>query len=258
MGIVSDTYAAVDESDDPAGAARWQQRMATWPAVRAYKEHTYRLIGDREPILDLGCGPGVDLVPLGVGRTIGLDPSGAMCLRAAGTGAVVCRGSAEHPPFRDASLGACRVDRVLQHLADPERAIREMVRITRPGGIVVAAEPDQESLVITVPGVPRTLCDQLKGLRRDVGYRNGRLASRLPELFSRHGLDEVNIEAFPLVLDDPADAFGLPDWPRLWQQSGLASFSTSELELWDHEMHAGSAGGLVYALMFFVVSGVRP
>ena len=46
---------------------------------------------------------------------------------------------------------------VLQQLADPVRALDEMVCVTRPCGRVVVADLDQESLVIEVPGVPADL-----------------------------------------------------------------------------------------------------
>jgi SAM-dependent methyltransferase len=231
----------------------------TWPAVRAYKEHSYRLLDEATLVLDVGCGPGVDLVRLGVGRAIGVDPSITMCRRARQSEAAVCQAAAEALPFQSGAVGGCRADRVLQHVSDPTAAVAEMIRVTRTGGVVVAAEPDQESLVIAVPGVSADLCDRVKALRRDVGYRNGRLASRLPELFGRLGLSQVSVEAFPLVLTDPGDAFGLPNWPRLWRDARLGQFTDADLAEWDEGMRAAVArhGGLVYALTFLVVAGRR-
>ena len=156
---------------------------------------------------------------LGVGRTIGVDPSITMCRRARLSEASVCQATAEALPFPTGAVGGCRADRVLQHVADPAAAVAEMIRVTQTGGAVVAAEPDQESLVIAVPDVSTDLCDRVKALRRDVGYRNGRLASRLPELFGRLGLSQISVDAFPLLLTDPGDAFGLPGWPRLWRDA---------------------------------------
>jgi SAM-dependent methyltransferase len=47
------------------------------------------------------------------------------------------RGVAEALPFRDGALDRVLCDSALDHLADPERGIREMARITGPGGRVV-------------------------------------------------------------------------------------------------------------------------
>lgn len=253
---MSQTYAAVDASGDPAGAADWQERMSTWPAVRAYKDHSYRLLDEAALVLDVGCGPGVDLSGLGVGTAIGVDASITMCRRARQAGASVCQATAEALPFPLGAVGGCRADRVLQHVADPAAAVAEMIRVTRTGGVVVAAEPDQESLVIAVPGVSMDLCDRVKALRRDVGYRHGRLASRLPELFGRLGLSQISVDAFPLLLTNPADAFGLPGWPRSWRDAGLGQFTDADLAEWDRGMRAAARHGeLVYALTFLVVAG---
>lgn len=78
---MSQTYSAVDDSCDPNPAADWQEQMGQWPGVRVYKEHTYRLLDGLEPVLDLGCGPGLDALALGADSAIGVDPS-AMCHRA--------------------------------------------------------------------------------------------------------------------------------------------------------------------------------
>lgn len=255
---MSQTYADVDASGDPTGAAEWQERMLAWPAVRAYKDHSYRLLDEATLVLDVGCGPGVDLSGLGAGRAIGVDPSITMCRRARQSEAPVCQATAEALPFLSGAVDGCRADRVLQHLTDPAAAVAEMIRVTRTGGVVVAAEPDQESLVIAVPGVAMDLCDRVKALRRDVGYNNGRLASRLPELFGRLGLSQISVDAFPLLLTDPGDAFGLPTWPRSWRHAGAGEFTDADLAEWDQGMRAAAQhGGLVYALTFLVVAGRR-
>jgi SAM-dependent methyltransferase len=178
-----------------------------------------------------------------------------MCAAAAARGAVVGRGDAHALPVATSSLGAATADRVLQHRADPAAALDELVRALRPGGRLVVADPDQESLVIHVPGVGRGLVDRVKTLRRDVGYRNGRLASTLPVVLSAAGFTDVTIEPFPLCLTNPDDAFGLPGWPRMWRSDG--PFGPDDLAEWDDGMaRARTDGGFVYALTYFVVSGV--
>ena len=127
-------------------------------------------------------------------------------------------------------------------------AIREMARVCRPGGRVVVADPDQDTLTIRVPGVRQDLADAVKQRRRDVGYRNGRFISALPEVLAELGFIDVTVEAFPLTLTSPEDAFGLPGWPRLWR------FDEADIEEWEQGINGAS---IVYALLYFVVSGQR-
>lgn len=174
-----------------------------------------------------------------------------MATAAAAQGAAV-RGDAHALPFRDGAFGGARADRVLQHMADPPRALAEMARVTRRGGRVVVADPDQETLVIELPGVRRSVLDRLKALRRDVGYRNGRLASSLPAHLTALGLTAVSVDAFPLVVRRPEDAFGLPTWPATWRQRG--GFTDEELAEWQTALER-RADGFLYVVTVLVVAG---
>lgn len=51
-------------------------------------------------------------------------------------------GRAEQLPFSDESFDMVTCQTLLIHLADVPRALREMVRVLKPGGILVAAEPN--------------------------------------------------------------------------------------------------------------------
>jgi len=109
--------------------------------------------------LDVGCGTGDDVRGLARlvvpgGEVVGIDSSEAMVAeatrRAEGTGLPVAfrRGDAHHLEFADGAFDGCRVRRVLTHLAEPQRAVAEMARVTRPGGRVVAYEADWETFVL--------------------------------------------------------------------------------------------------------------
>ena len=54
---VTDTYGDVDSSADPEAAVAWQEEMASWPTIAAYKRRTHELLRSREPVLDLGVVP---------------------------------------------------------------------------------------------------------------------------------------------------------------------------------------------------------
>jgi SAM-dependent methyltransferase len=251
---VSGTYANVDGADNVADAIAWQDRVDAWPQVAAYKRRSYELLPATGRLLDVGSGTAHDL--LAIGRAaIGIDASMAMCRTARARDAVVARAEADALPFPDESFAGVRADRVLAHVSDPDAAIAEMVRVTRRGGRLVIADPDQGSLVIHVPGARPDLVATVRRLRRDVGYRNGTLARDLPRRLAAVGLQGLAIEAFPLLLTDPDDAFGITTWVDSWRQH----FTASDVEEWDAAMQRGrEAGGFVYALLYFVVSGTRP
>jgi ubiquinone/menaquinone biosynthesis C-methylase UbiE len=45
-------------------------------------------------------------------------------------------------PFQDNLFDGCYCERVLMHLANPEQALREMIRVIKPGGVIAITEPD--------------------------------------------------------------------------------------------------------------------
>lgn len=52
------------------------------------------------------------------------------------------RGSADALPFEDDTFDLVTCQTVLIHVPDAAKAVREMVRVTRPGGVVLLAEPN--------------------------------------------------------------------------------------------------------------------
>jgi ubiquinone/menaquinone biosynthesis C-methylase UbiE len=96
-------------------------------------------------ILDVGCGPALDAAELSArigarGELVGVDLSEAMITaarRRAGALDTPTRfeiASAYDLPFDEASFDACRAERLFMHLPEPQRALPEMRRVTRPGG----------------------------------------------------------------------------------------------------------------------------
>lgn len=124
-----------------------------------------------------------------------------------------------------------------------------------PGGRLVIADPDQESLIIQVPGVRQSVLDRLKRARADIGYRNGRLASRLPALCHEQGLLDITVDAYPLAIDDPTKAFGLASWPDRWRQE--CGFTDASLDEW-HTAVRIPTRGFLYLVTFLVVTATKP
>jgi hypothetical protein len=106
--------------------------------------------------------------------------------------------------------------------------------------------------VIDVPGVRPSVLERLETLRRDIGYRNGRWIADAPVLLGQLGVDVTSVETFPVTIDQPADAFGLVNWPVLWRERGR--FSDEELAEWKEAMNKPPAG-FRYQVTFLVIAG---
>jgi SAM-dependent methyltransferase len=108
---------------------------------------------------------------------------------------------AEALPFDDGAFDLVTCQTLLMHVAEPERALGEMVRVTRPGGLILAAEPTNAAglLVdsIVLEDSPETaaavLCFQLVCERgkRSLGDGDSLIGESLPQLFVRAGLQRV-------------------------------------------------------------------
>lgn len=97
-------------------------------------------------MLEVGCGTGAILAGLPVSAfRIGVDIDPAVLREArkhAPTAHLTCA-DALHLPLKPAAVDAALCHFMLLWVADPVQALREMRRVTRPGGVVIAfAEPD--------------------------------------------------------------------------------------------------------------------
>jgi SAM-dependent methyltransferase len=141
-----------DQSTDPPDSVVFDPSVADYDRTRALPEDVREALTEvlaaelegRDPVVEVGVGTGriaLLLVERGV-RLIGIDLSAAMLaqLRANAGGAMpfpLARADAIRLPIRSGSVGAALAVHVL-HLIRPWRAaVAEMVRIVRPGGVVL-------------------------------------------------------------------------------------------------------------------------
>jgi ubiquinone/menaquinone biosynthesis C-methylase UbiE len=91
-------------------------------------------------LLEVGCGTGLLLRRFAkvTKSARGIDLSPGMLEKARARGLDVATGSATNLPFPDASFDVTCSFKVLAHVVDIERALAEMVRVTRPTGAVIA------------------------------------------------------------------------------------------------------------------------
>ncbi len=134
-----------------------------------------------QTLLDVGCGPGnltVDLAArVAPGRVVGIDRSAAVLdlaraeAASAGAGNVEFRtGDAYALPFEDGSVDVAHAHQVLQHLGDPVAALRELRRVTRPGGVVAVRDADYAGMT-WFPASP--VLDEWLALYHEVTQANG-------------------------------------------------------------------------------------
>jgi SAM-dependent methyltransferase len=146
--------------------------------------------------VDVGCGPGAltaELVGrLGAEAVAAVDPSEPFvaAARERHPGVDVRRAAAEELPFPDAGFDVALAQLVVHFMTDPIAGLREMARVTRPGGRVAACVWDHGggrgplSLFWTAARqVDSGVADESKL----PGAREGHLA----ELFAAAGLHDV-------------------------------------------------------------------
>jgi SAM-dependent methyltransferase len=99
---------------------------------------------ERGPVLEVGCGPGALTAVLaarfGAAAVAAVEPSEffAAACRARVPGADVRAAEAEALPFPEDTFGAALSQLVLSFIGDAPRAMAEMKRVVRPGGVIAA------------------------------------------------------------------------------------------------------------------------
>ncbi len=95
-----------------------------------------------ERVLDLAAGTAVSAVELArSGATVvACDFSLGMLTEGRGRGVPLVAGDGLALPFRAASFDAVTISFGLRNVADPAQALRELARVTRPGGRLVVCE----------------------------------------------------------------------------------------------------------------------
>ena len=157
--FASHNYGAASSASEKLGA--YLTELAEEPFLRTVAVRSLELmqLTTGSQVLDAGCGTGVLLAALAravgpTGHVVGLDHNPGFLTEArarvdsTGVGDLVelREGDALALPFADSSFDASHCERLLMHLDDPGRAVAELARVTRPGGWVVAAEPDYGAL----------------------------------------------------------------------------------------------------------------
>lgn len=262
-------FQSVDRASDLEVFVSCLTLIDSLPFFAECKRESYDLLaatpGSR--ILEVGCGLGDDAAALAGrvapgGSVVAVDGSQAMVEAARSRHGDVAGLSfdvadATQLPYDDGVFDGCRIDRVLQHIPDPGAAIREMARVLRPGGVLVAFDNDWETL--TIDSSDRTMTRTVLNAWCD-RFPSGWIGRQMVALFLDAGL--VDVEAFPKTMVsndlDVADRV----FSFFATADGLVkagAVSGDQADRWRHELRdADAAGRFFTSYTGFLVSATRP
>jgi ubiquinone/menaquinone biosynthesis C-methylase UbiE len=160
-------------------------------------------------VLDAGCGSGqiTRTVAAAVpnGRVTGIDREPRFIdyarRRASADGTTnisFVEGNLLSLPFENASFDVVWSKHVLQWMAQPAAALKELARVTRPGGRVVVANFDG-FLLQHFPEDPQVQANTQKwfdAARAEMGFDNW-MGRKLPRMFLDAGLTDVRFDTIP-------------------------------------------------------------
>jgi SAM-dependent methyltransferase len=201
----------------------YEERRYRVPHSRAFHRRTVEAMCARVRlaglVLDDGCGNGFLFevgAPLAApgARLIGVDISAGMLAKARRHSADLVRGDSARLPFADGCFDAVFARSLLHHLPEPEAGVREIARVLRPGGELVALDTHRTVL----SDLPRRIAN--RGEHFDAGHKNFR-GRELTAMVGRHlvvdRVDYLGYVAYPLL------AFpDLIDFSRLLPLAALA------------------------------------
>ena len=209
---------------------------------RTAEEAAAFLLPHLEPsmsILDVGCGPGSITIGLARrvpnGRVTGIDVAEDVLEQARDLAADSAVDNVEFEQrdvyaldYRDDSFDVVYAHQVLQHLTEPDRALREMRRVLKPGGLLAVRDVDYGTMVHAPDSaeVARWL-----ELYHDVASRNDAQADAGRYLYGwllHAGFEEIEMSASTWVFHKPAQVL---NWGDSWaERITRSAFATQAVE----------------------------
>jgi SAM-dependent methyltransferase len=147
-------------------------------------------------VIDVGCGPGALTAELaarlGEDAVAAVDPSEPFveAARSRHPGVDVRQASAEELPYPDDAFDAALSQLVVHFMSDPVAGIKEMARVTKPGGIVAACAWDLAGSRAPISPFWQAVRQGDTAARDESALPGGR-AGHLGELFAQAGLDQI-------------------------------------------------------------------
>ncbi len=172
-----------------------------------YRAAIDRVLHSGAPVLDAGCGRGMEYARLLAPRAkgaIAFDYGRERTQLERGESVIPVVGDLAHLALADRSVGTIVTRSVLEHLEKPEEVFAEFARVLVPGGTIVAMAPNFWDYASQVSRwtphafhtwlVPRVVGNEEEDVFPTFYRANTR--PRLRELASRSGLEVVSLETF--------------------------------------------------------------
>ena len=130
-------------------------RSHTWRTAENSAGYLLPRLRDDMALLDVGCGPATITCDLAerVGSAVGVEPVADILDKARATAARRAVdnvsfevGSVYELGFDDDTFDVVHAHQVLQHLTKPVEALREMLRVAKPGGVVAVRDADYHAM----------------------------------------------------------------------------------------------------------------
>ncbi len=267
---VESGYSDIDNTCNPTKYVRRLDKQGTsnlWQGIKAQMQY-FLEVGKGDSVIDVGCGTGDDVRAIAEivgenGRVVGVDGSSTMIeeakRRSQGlnlpTGFYV--GDAENLEFPDNSFDCCRVERVLQHLHNPQQSLMEILRVAKQGARIVIVEPDYGS--IKIEGANPAITDKLIK-RRCSHFRSPQIGMQLPLLYKRLNLVKIAVKVTQVVNDnfeDDHEKFLLSKYVEPAVTMGVVS--AQEGSKWIKDLkRAADEGNYRHTISLFLASGRKP
>jgi ubiquinone/menaquinone biosynthesis C-methylase UbiE len=233
------------------------------------RSYTYMQIQSGHKVLDVGCGSGTDTIPLAhlvgsTGYVAGVDYDDAMVSEAnrhakeARVSAWVThkRADATSLPFASGEFDSSRSERLFQHLLNPEKALSEMVRVTKLGGWVVVLDTDWGTLSTDTSEID--IERRIVRVHTERCLHNGYSGRRLYRLFKRETLVDISIEMFPTFVTNYALGRQMLRLDETEQEALAADIITSdELQRWRDSLECAEAEGVFFGTVSMVLVAGR-
>lgn len=169
-----------------------------------------RSLPEGSRVLEVACGSRADTLNLNQGGEVVLTDISNAALkktRERGSWARLVLADAEHLPFGDATFDGVLTAASLHHAKNPSQALKEMWRVTKPGGwVIVAVEPASWPYAIIYP-ILKPLKSWIRKRRQrpfdSVADDETKGFSRrdLQKLFAAHDFEAVDIQPVKFFLE---------------------------------------------------------